>query len=55
MINILAYNLKDNVNAYFMKENGSYEPKSAVDLPPFNIHKEFYKLKRDTVEQAALF
>jgi polyphosphate kinase len=55
VINILAYNLQDNVNAYVMKENGSYEPKSAVDLPPFNIHKEFYKLKRDTVEQAALF
>ncbi|MDX2188647.1 MAG: polyphosphate kinase 1 [Bacteroidota bacterium] len=44
VINILAYNLKDNVNAYKMKEDGNYI-KVSNQLPPFNVHSEFYKVK----------
>jgi polyphosphate kinase len=54
--NILAYNFKDNVNAYVLQEDGSYlkkEPKA--DEKPFNIHEEFYKVTEDIVKQARLF
>lgn len=53
-INILAYNLKDNVNAYEMKESGSYEATSAAG-EVFNIHKEFFKVTSDIVRNAKLF
>ncbi len=53
-INILVYNLKDNVNAYEMDENGDY---TKVDTggEPFNIHTEFYKVSQEVVEHAKLF
>ena len=55
-INILAYNLKGNANAYMMQENGDYlkvqPPEGTI---PFNIHKEFFKLKPAMIEKAALF
>jgi len=54
-INLLAYNLKDNANSYRMNEDGSYSIKEADGDPPFNIHKEFYKLKINTVKAAKLF
>ena len=53
-INILAYNLKDNVNAYEMKESGSYEAASS-EGEVFNIHKEFFKVTSDIVRNAKLF
>ncbi|MDW3194479.1 MAG: polyphosphate kinase 1 [Cytophagales bacterium] len=53
-INILAYNLKDNVNAYEMKESGSYVAASA-EGEVFNIHKEFFKVTSDIVRNAKLF
>lgn len=53
-INILVYNLRDNVNAYRMKEDGTFE-KHVDGQPPFNIHKEFYKVKREVVMKAKLF
>jgi polyphosphate kinase len=43
VVNILAYNLKDNVNAYKMKEDGSYERIEPNGNPLFNVHEEFYK------------
>ncbi len=55
-INILAYNLKDNVNAYLMQEDGSYvrlEPKDGEE--PFNSHREFYNVTEDIIMQAKLF
>ena len=55
VINILAYNLCDNVNAYVMREDGSYEPVDGAQDRPFNIHKEFFRLKGETVEHASLF
>jgi polyphosphate kinase len=54
-INNLRYNLKDNVNAYVMKEDGSYTIKELNGEPPFNIHKEFYHITRDVVMNATLF
>jgi len=54
-INILVYNLKDNVNAYEMKEDGTFEQVEPGDQKPFNIHKEFYKVKREGVMAAKLF
>src|SRR5205809_6442274 len=41
-MNILRYNLKDNVNSYIMHEDGTYTKKDSQGSPPFNVHKEFY-------------
>jgi polyphosphate kinase len=54
-INNLRYNLKDNVNAYRMNEDGTYSKKEANGEPPFNIHKEFYHVTREIVMEARLF
>ncbi len=54
-INLLSYNLKDNVNVYEMKEDGSFEQVIPGEEKPFNIHKEFYRVKRETVLAAKLF
>ena len=54
-ITILSYNLKDNVNAYEMNEDGSYTPLEPGDEPPFNIHKEFYDVTQETVLESQLF
>ncbi|MDJ1502458.1 polyphosphate kinase 1 [Xanthocytophaga agilis] len=53
-INILAYNLRDNVNSYVMQENGEYY-RCITDNTPFNIHKEFYNVTLEEVEKAKLF
>jgi polyphosphate kinase len=54
-MNILKFNLKDNVNAYFMQENGDYTVKEQNGEQPFNIHKEFYKITQDTFRDVSLF
>ena len=54
-INILAYNLKDNVNAYEMNEDGSYTHLEPSGERTFDIHQEFYKAKRETIMAAKLF
>ncbi len=55
-INLLSFNLKDNINAYEMKEDGSFEQVSpAKGEAVFSVHKEFYKVKRETVLAAKLF
>jgi polyphosphate kinase len=54
-INNLRFNLKDNVNAYVMQEDGTYVGKHPNGEPPFNIHKEFYNVTREIVMQANLF
>ena len=55
VINLLAYNLRDNVNAYIMKEDGTYEVKTSHGEPPFNIHKEFFKVTKEIIENARIF
>ena len=54
-INNLRYNLRDNINAYRMNEDGTYERLQANGETPFNIHKEFYNVTREDVMQAQLF
>lgn len=55
-INILAYNFKDNVNAYVLQEDGTYKHKEVKEGEPiFNIHKEFYKVTDEIVRQARIF
>jgi polyphosphate kinase len=55
VINMLKYNLMDNVNSYVMKEDGTYEVKKYNSKNSFNVHKEFFKVSRDEIKQAALF
>jgi polyphosphate kinase len=55
VINMLKYNLMDNVNSYAMKEDGTYEVKKSSSKNAFNVHKEFFKVSRNEIEQAALF
>ncbi len=53
--NILLFNLRDNVNAYSMKEDGRYVIKEQNGEPPFNIHNEFYNVTRETIEEVKFF
>lgn len=55
VMNILRYNLKDNVNSYTMNEDGSYTIKELHGEPPFNVHKEFYNVTKEIIEEVALF
>lgn len=54
-INILDYNLRDNVNTYVMNEDGTYTVKSEPEKPAFNVHKEFYAVKLEEVVKVNLF
>lgn len=54
-MNILRYNLRDNVNAYTMKEDGSYAIKEQNGEELFNIHKEFYKVTKEIIQEVKLF
>jgi len=55
LMNILAYNLKDNVNSYVMQEDGTYLAKQPVgDEPEFNVHQEFFTLDAEKVMQVQL-
>jgi polyphosphate kinase len=55
VMNILRYNLKDNVNSYSMREDGSYVIKEQNGEPLFNIHKEFYEVTREIIKDVELF
>ncbi len=55
VINILNYNLKDNVNTYIMNEDGSYRKKDFQDEVPFNIHKEFFNVTADDIMGVNIF
>jgi polyphosphate kinase len=54
-MNILKFNLKDNVNAYTMREDGTYVIKEQNGEPPFNIHKEFFEVTQDSIKDVSLF
>ncbi len=54
-MNILRFNLKDNVNTYIMQEDGTYILKELSGEEPFNIHKEFYKVSKEMVKDVQLF
>ena len=55
VINNLQYNLRDNVNSYWMQEDGTYVKEELNGEPPFNIHKEFYEVTKEIVANAKLF
>ncbi|MGY6558115.1 MAG: polyphosphate kinase 1 [Nitritalea sp.] len=56
LISILAYNLKDNQNAYVMQEDGTYVKKQvAAGEEPFNIHQAFYEITAADVRKTVLF
>jgi polyphosphate kinase len=55
LMNIIAFNLRDNVNSYKMLEDGTYIRKMPqADEEEFNIHKEFFHLNVDDVMQVKL-
>jgi polyphosphate kinase len=54
-MNILRYNLWDNVNSYQMKEDGTYAIKEQNGEAPFNVHTEFYKVTREVIQEVKLF
>jgi polyphosphate kinase len=57
-IHILDWNLKDNVNAYEMQEDGSYKhcaSPTECGTEPFDIQKKFFKVSMKEVMQAKLF
>ena len=54
VMSILKYNLKDNTNAYAMKEDGTYEPKKSENAKSFNVHKEFFKITKEEIEKVEL-
>jgi polyphosphate kinase len=57
-IHILDWNLKDNVNAYEMQEDGSYKhcaSPTECGMEPFDIQKKFFKVSMKEVMQAKLF
>jgi len=55
VINNLSYDLQDNVNSYWMEEDGTYVKEELNGAVPFNIHKKFYDISRETVAAAKLF
>ncbi len=54
-MNILRFNLLDNVNSYSMKEDGSYVIKELNGDYPFNVQKEFYNVTRERIMDVKLF
>ena len=55
LMNILSYNLKDNVNSYLMLEDGSYVPKvPQAGEKEFNVHHEFFQVKMDDIRNVKL-
>jgi polyphosphate kinase len=53
-MNILRYNMRDNVNSYTMQEDGSYRIKELNGEAPFNMHKEFYDVSREITKDVKL-
>ena len=48
IINILQFNLKDNVNGYVMHEDGTYTRKHPEEgEKEFNLHHEFYEVTKE--------
>ncbi|MEY4540227.1 MAG: hypothetical protein RLZZ306_1984, partial [Bacteroidota bacterium] len=57
-IHILDWNLKDNVNAYEMQEDGTYKhcaSPTECGMEPFDIQKKFFKVSMKDVMKAKLF
>ncbi|WP_296622017.1 polyphosphate kinase 1 [Marivirga sp.] len=55
VMNILRYNLWDNVNSYEMNEDSFYKEVKTNEEPIFNIHEEFFKVTPELIEDVKLF
>ncbi|GAA5022867.1 polyphosphate kinase [Marivirga lumbricoides] len=55
VMNILRYNLRDNVNSYIMNEDSTYSIREKGEMEPFSIHEEFYKLTPEIIDDVKLF
>ncbi|HWZ23444.1 MAG TPA: polyphosphate kinase 1, partial [Cytophagaceae bacterium] len=55
-INIIEYNLRDNVNSYTLLEDGIYVKSfNGPDTSAFDVHKEFFKVTKNIIMKAKLF
>jgi polyphosphate kinase len=55
LMNIISYNLKDNVNSYVMQEDGTYIAKQPEgEESEFNVHKEFFNVDAEEVMKVKL-
>jgi polyphosphate kinase len=55
-INILDYNLRDNVNSYTLLADGTYLKTLPLNNEvPFDIHKEFFNVTKAIIMKARLF
>lgn len=54
-MNILRFNMKDNSNTYRMQEDGTYVLKELNGDQPFNVHREFYSVSKETVKDVEVF
>ncbi|OYX14249.1 MAG: polyphosphate kinase 1, partial [Algoriphagus sp. 32-45-6] len=55
LMNILSFNLRDNVNAYVMQEDGTYVAKHPKEgESEFSVHREFFCLDADEVMKVRL-
>ena len=55
VMHLLACNLRDNVNAYLMQEDGSYVKQQPGEAAPFNMYEAFFKVTPEEVLQTKLF
>lgn len=54
IMHILDFNLKDNVNAYELLENGDYQRVRTND-ETFDIHQKFFEVTEDDIKDVILF
>lgn len=55
-LNMLDYNLRDNVNSYILQEDGDYiKVEPAKDEAPFNLHREFFEVTSVELNNMHLF
>jgi polyphosphate kinase len=55
VMNILRYNLWDNVNSYEMNEESFYKEVDSNGEPAFNLHQEFFNVTPELIEDVKLF
>ncbi|MBC7391592.1 MAG: polyphosphate kinase 1 [Opitutaceae bacterium] len=53
VINILALNIKDNMNSYFVLEDGNYVKETLNGDRPFNIHEQFFHVNSEQINTAS--
>lgn len=54
VMHILDFNLRDNVNAYELLENGNYQ-RVSTDGEAFDIHQKFFEVNENDIKNVVLF